>query len=129
MHCPMPRRGRYSAAVEKLRACIALFEARDYAAATRLIVEVADEANGYVAEKAPWLLAKDATKHHELHVVCTLAINYFRLLATYLAPIVPKMTDLVATNFLGRAAARFRGRRRAAARTRDSAVHDACGSN
>jgi methionyl-tRNA synthetase len=97
---PDAERARYAAAVEKLRACIAVFEARDYAAATRLIVEVADEANSYVAEKAPWQLAKDDTKRDELHIVCTLAINYFRLLATYLAPIVPKMTQLVAENFL-----------------------------
>jgi methionyl-tRNA synthetase len=97
---PDAERARYAAAVEKLRACVVLFEARDYAAATRLIVEIADEANAYVAEKAPWQLAKDEAKRDELHVVCTLAINYFRLLATYLAPIVPKMTRLVAENFL-----------------------------
>jgi methionyl-tRNA synthetase len=97
---PDAERARYSAAVEKLRACVALFESRDYAAATRLIVEVADEANGYVAEKAPWQLAKDDARRNELHVVCTLAINYFQLLATYLAPVVPKMTRLVAENFL-----------------------------
>jgi methionyl-tRNA synthetase len=97
---PDAEHARYTAAAGKLRACIALFEARDYAAATRLIVEVADEANAYVAEKAPWQLAKDETQRDALHVVCTLAINYFRLLATYLAPIVPKMTHLMAANFL-----------------------------
>ncbi|HVT31174.1 MAG TPA: methionine--tRNA ligase [Rhodanobacteraceae bacterium] len=97
---PEADRERYDAAVARLRACVALYEARDYAAATRLIVEVADAANGYVAEKAPWLLAKDDAKHDELHAACTLAINYFRLLATYLAPVVPKMAGLSATNFL-----------------------------
>jgi methionyl-tRNA synthetase len=98
---PDAERERYDAAVEKLRACAALFEARDYAAATRLIVEVADAANGYVAEKAPWLLAKDEAKRGELHAVCSLAINYFRLLATYLAPVVPKIANRFASDFLG----------------------------
>lgn len=98
---PEAESARYVGAANKLSACAALYEARDYAAVTRLIVEVADEANGYVAEKAPWLLAKDESRRAELHVVCTLAINYFRLLATYLAPIVPKMARLVADNFLG----------------------------
>jgi methionyl-tRNA synthetase len=98
---PQAEQARYASAVERLRACAALFEARDYAAVTRLIVEVADEANGYVAEKAPWVLAKDESKRAELHVVCTLAINYFRLLSIYLAPIVPQMTRLVGDNFLG----------------------------
>ncbi len=104
---PKSEQARYAAAVDKLAACAALFEARDYAAVTRLIVEVADEANGYVAEKAPWLLAKDEGKRAELHVVCTLAINYFRLLATYLAPIVPKMARLVGESFLGIATTDF----------------------
>ena len=104
---PDAERVRYDAAANKLRACVALYEARDYAAATRLIIEIADEANGYVAEKAPWLLAKDESKRAELHVVCTLAINYFRLLATYLAPIVPHMARLVSDNFLGTATFKF----------------------
>jgi methionyl-tRNA synthetase len=97
---PAAERERYDAAVAKLRACAALYEARDYAAAARIIVEVADAANGYVAEKAPWLLAKNDAKRDELHAVCTLAINYFRLLATYLAPIVPKTVGLFASDFL-----------------------------
>ncbi|HEU5478922.1 MAG TPA: methionine--tRNA ligase, partial [Candidatus Tumulicola sp.] len=105
---PESEGARYASAVERLRACAALFEARDYAAVTRLIVEVADEANGYVAEKAPWVLAKDESRRAELHVVCTLAINYFRLLATYLAPIVPTMARLVGENFLGMMATGFR---------------------
>jgi len=105
---PDAERARYEAAAQKLGACAALFEARDYAAATRLIVEVADEANGYVAERAPWLLAKDEAKRGELHIVCTLAINYFRLLSIYLAPIVPKMAGLVAGQFLDTTLCDFR---------------------
>ena len=104
---PEAEHERYAAAAKRLAACAALYEARDYAAVTRLIIEVADEANGYVAEKAPWLLAKDESKREELHIVCTLAINYFRLLSIYLAPIVPHMTRLVADNFLGTAHFRF----------------------
>jgi methionyl-tRNA synthetase len=104
---PEAEQERYRAAAAKLSDCVALYEARDYAAVTRLIVEVADEANGYVAEKAPWVLAKDEAKRAELHVACTMAVNYFRLLSTYLAPIVPTMARLVADSFLGTATSRF----------------------
>ncbi|HEY0178594.1 MAG TPA: methionine--tRNA ligase [Dokdonella sp.] len=90
---PDAERTRYDAAAAKLAACAALYEARDYAAAMRLIVEVADEANAYVAEKAPWQIAKDAARHDELHVVCTLALNYFRLLSIWLSPVVPAIAD------------------------------------
>ncbi len=86
---PAAESERYAAAAQKLSACAALYEARDYAAAMRLIIDVADEANAYVAEKAPWLLAKDETKSDELHIVCTLALNYFRLLSIWLSPVVP----------------------------------------
>ena len=55
--------------------------------------EVADEANAYVATKAPWLLAKDEAKREDLHVACTLALNGFRLLSIWLSPIVPAITE------------------------------------
>jgi methionyl-tRNA synthetase len=86
---PEPERAQYAAAARKLAGCAALYEARDYAAATRAIMEVADEANAYVAAKAPWLLAKDESQREALHVACTLALNYFRLLSIWLNPVVP----------------------------------------
>ncbi len=97
---PSAERTRYDSAAQKLSACAALYEARDYAAAMRLIIEVADEANAYVADKAPWLLAKDEAKRDELHVVCTLALNYFRLLSIWLSPVVPTIAHR-AREFLG----------------------------
>ena len=86
---PDRERALYDAAAAKLAECAALYADCDYAAATRRIVEVADEANAYVAEKAPWLLAKDESKREELLVACTLALNYFRLLSIWLYPVVP----------------------------------------
>jgi methionyl-tRNA synthetase len=103
---PAAERARYDAAAVKLSDCAALFESRDYAAAIRLIIEVADEANAYVAEHAPWLLAKDENKRPELHTVCTLALNYFRLLTIWLSPVVPEIAGR-AFAFLGGKALRF----------------------
>jgi methionyl-tRNA synthetase len=103
---PPTEAASYAAAAKKLAACVALYEARDYAAATRLIMEVADVANAYVAEKAPWLLAKDESKRAELHVACTLALNYFRLLTIYLAPVVPGIAARAFT-FLDESPTRF----------------------
>jgi methionyl-tRNA synthetase len=79
----------YFSAAKKLSVAIELYKNGDFAGVTRLIMEVADEANTYVAGKAPWLLAKDESKRAELHAVCTLALNYFRLIAIYLYPIAP----------------------------------------
>ena len=44
---PASESAAYAAAAQKLSACVALYEARDYAAAMRLVIEVADEANAY----------------------------------------------------------------------------------
>ncbi|HET7557195.1 MAG TPA: methionine--tRNA ligase, partial [Rhodanobacteraceae bacterium] len=107
---PEAERARYDAATEKLSGCAALFESRDYAAAMRLVMEVADEANAYVAEHAPWLLAKDESRRAELHVVCTLALNYFRLLTIWLAPVVPAIAER-AFAFIGTTATRFEAAR------------------
>ncbi len=103
---PAAEKARYDAAASKLAVCAALYEARDYAAAMRLIIEVADEANAFVAANAPWVLVKDAAKRTELHTVLTLALNYFRLLTIWLAPVVPT-TAARAFAFLGAPTERF----------------------
>ena len=72
----------------------------------RRIMEVADEANAYVAEHAPWVLVKDPARRDELHAVLTLALNYFRLITIWLAPAVPA-TAARAFEFLGDTPTRF----------------------
>jgi methionyl-tRNA synthetase len=108
---PAFERLRYDAAAAKLETCARLYEARDYAAAMRAIIEVADEANAYVAEHAPWGMAKDQARRSELHVVLTLALNYFRLLTIWLAPVVPAIAAR-AFAFLGDTPTRFDAARR-----------------
>jgi methionyl-tRNA synthetase len=107
---PATALARYDAAAAKLEACAARYESRDYAATMRAIIEVADEANAYVADHAPWVMAKDASRRDDLHVVLTLALNYFRLLAIWLAPAVPA-TAARAFDFLGDAPERFEAAR------------------
>jgi methionyl-tRNA synthetase len=67
----------------------ALFEARDYAAAIREIMLLADRANQYVDQQKPWVLARDPARIDEARAVATQAINLFRVLMTWLAPVLP----------------------------------------
>ncbi|MCX7220248.1 MAG: methionine--tRNA ligase subunit beta, partial [Burkholderiales bacterium] len=76
-----------------------LYEAREFSKALRKIMEVADHANQYVAQKAPWLIAKDAARDAELHQVCTTALALFKTLTVMLAPVLPELTRAVATWF------------------------------
>lgn len=67
----------------------AAYEKGDYGKAMRMIVELADLANPYVESNAPWELRKDESKAQELQDVCTVALNLFRTLVIYLAPVLP----------------------------------------
>lgn len=64
---------------------------REYGKALREIMRLADLANGFVAEKAPWVLAKQDGQDALLQEVCSDALEMFRLLTLYLKPVLPKL--------------------------------------
>lgn len=64
---------------------------REYGKALREIMRLADLANGFVAEKAPWVLAKQERQDALLQEVCSDALEMFRLLTLYLKPVLPKL--------------------------------------
>jgi methionyl-tRNA synthetase len=67
------------------------YEGRDTAGAMREIMALADRANQYVDSRKPWMLAKDPSKVAEVQIVCTQALNLFRVLMIYLQPVLPQM--------------------------------------
>ena len=73
----------------------AAYDGCDYNGAMRLIMGLADRANRYVDEKAPWTLRKDPTKAAEVQDACTVTLNLFRQIAVYLAPVLPKLAQQV----------------------------------
>ncbi|SPY76980.1 methionine--tRNA ligase [Providencia rustigianii] len=66
---------------------------REYGKAVREIMALADIANRYVDEKAPWVVAKQEGKDQELQDICSMGINLFRVLMTYLKPVLPSLTQ------------------------------------
>lgn len=71
----------------------AAYQAREYSRAIREIMALADEANRYVDEKAPWVAAKDESRRAELHETCTTALNLYRILIGYIMPILPELAE------------------------------------
>jgi methionyl-tRNA synthetase len=71
------------------------YDRREFGHALRLIMELADVGNRYVDDKRPWNLAKASDKAEELQVVCSIAINLFRLITIYLKPVLPKIAKEV----------------------------------
>ncbi|MCM2680641.1 methionine--tRNA ligase [Echinimonas agarilytica] len=67
----------------------ALYEQREYGKAIREIMALADKANAYIADMAPWKLIKEEGQQALAHDVCSLGINLFRILIVYLKPVLP----------------------------------------
>ena len=65
------------------------YEARDFARAMREIMALADRANAWIADKAPWSLAKQDGKQDEVQAICAQGINLFRSLVIFLKPVLP----------------------------------------
>ena len=68
------------------------YEQREFGKAMREIMALADKANQYIDEKKPWTIAKLEGEDAQLHDVCSVAINLFRVLAAYLKPVLPALT-------------------------------------
>lgn len=85
--------GLFAHAASQGDALAACYEAGDYGKAMRLIMELADRANPYVEANAPWELRKDESMAQRLQDVCTVALNLYRQLALYLAPVLPGLAE------------------------------------
>jgi methionyl-tRNA synthetase len=72
------------------------FENRNYHSAIRRIMALADEANVYINEREPWKLAKLEGREEEVVAICTQALNLFRLLMSWLSPVIPHTADKAA---------------------------------
>jgi len=69
------------------------YESCEYSKAMRLVMGLADRANPFVEENKPWELRKDPDQAERLQDICTIALNLFRQLAIYLAPVLPRLAQ------------------------------------
>ena len=65
------------------------YEQREYGKAMREIMLLAEHANTFINDAEPWVKAKDPTLAAEVHEICTLGLNQFRAIMTYLSPVLP----------------------------------------
>jgi len=87
----LPEPAMYARFVEQLAPIARAYEANEAAAALRLAMTLADEANKYIDERKPWVLAKQDGADAELQAVCTQGLNLFRVLAAALKPVLPRV--------------------------------------
>ncbi len=95
----LPDPGMYTRFVDALASVRQAYENNDAASAIRQVMALADEANRYIDEKKPWVIAKQDGADAELQAICTQGLNLFRVLVTALKPVLPH-TALQAEEFL-----------------------------
>lgn len=76
------------------------YEHREYNQAIRRLMALADDANRYIDEQAPWVRAKDAASLPSVQGICTQGLNLFRAIIIYLKPVTPFLAR-DAEHFLG----------------------------
>lgn len=69
------------------------YEELNYAKAMREVMSLADLANQFVDRHQPWSLAKDESRLPEVQLICTEALNLFKVLLTYLKPVLPHLAE------------------------------------
>jgi methionyl-tRNA synthetase len=69
------------------------WNSREFGRAVREIMALADVANRYVDEQAPWVVAKQEGRDADLQAICSMGINMFRVLMTWLKPVLPSLTE------------------------------------
>jgi methionyl-tRNA synthetase len=87
----------YSEFIDSSEAIAADYEAREYGHAIRKIMALADRANQYIDANKPWVLAKEPGREQQVQDVCSVGLNLFRVLATWLQPVLPAMARQVET--------------------------------
>ena len=70
-----------------------LYEAREYGKAMRAIMELTDAVNVFIDANKPWELARVEGQDAELHRVCSICLEAFRILTVYLSPVLPTVAE------------------------------------
>ncbi len=81
----------YDAFIRSGEEIAALYEQREYGHAMREIMALADVANQYIDEQKPWVVVKERGREEEVRAVCSQGINLFRVLVTYIKPVLPHL--------------------------------------
>ncbi|MGO4220645.1 methionine--tRNA ligase [Lysobacter sp. TAF61] len=88
----LPDPAMYARFVTQLAPIAEAYARNEAATAVRLTMALADEANKYIDEHKPWVLAKQDGADAQLQSVCTQGLNLFRVLNAALRPVLPRVT-------------------------------------
>ncbi len=71
------------------------YENRNFSSNIRIIASIADEINKYLDEEKPWVKIKNDDERLLVQKICTDGLNLFKILITYLKPVLPEIAAKV----------------------------------
>ncbi|WJM83869.1 methionine--tRNA ligase [Dickeya chrysanthemi] len=83
----------YQTFIDAAQTIAEAYGSRESGKAIREIMALADLANRYVDEQAPWVVAKQEGRDADLQAICSMGLNLFRVLMTYLKPVLPSLAE------------------------------------
>jgi methionyl-tRNA synthetase len=89
----LPDPAMYARFVEGAQEIARSYARDEFGQAMRQAMALADEANRYIDEHKPWVIAKQEGSDSELQAVCTQGLNLFRVLAAALKPVLPRTAE------------------------------------
>ncbi|MGF1527894.1 MAG: methionine--tRNA ligase [Candidatus Competibacterales bacterium] len=87
----LPEPQLFQAFADQAEAIAKAYESREYGRAMREVMALADRANQYVDEQAPWVVAKQPDGDAPVQAICTQSLNLFKVLTVYLKPVLPRV--------------------------------------
>ena len=85
--------GLYRDAVDASARIAELYDSREFGKAMREVTAIADRANQYIDDRKPWVLVKDEATRAQVRDVCTVGLNLFRVVMTFLKPVLPRTAE------------------------------------
>ncbi|MCW5197619.1 methionine--tRNA ligase [Buchnera aphidicola] len=85
----------YNVFLKKNKKIFKLFKSRKYSSIIYIIVKYAEKSNYYINDAKPWNLFKNNKYNIQIQLICTMGINLFRFLITWLKPIMPDLSNRV----------------------------------
>jgi len=89
----LPDAAMYARFVAGAHEVAASYGRDEFGQAMRQVMALADEANRYIDEHKPWVIAKQPDSDAQLQAVCTQGLNLFRVLAAALKPVLPRTAE------------------------------------
>jgi len=90
---PASEQNNYEHMVTARQVILDYYEQREFGKAMREIMLLAEQANTYINDAEPWVKIKQEDSQQEVQDICTVGLNYFRIIMTYLSPVLPELAN------------------------------------